>query len=333
MTENRLLSRQLKKAKIDTIDDVDERSFQKFLHLIERSYEDAEEDKLLYENVTKVASREFQELNKNLEYKVEELEKINSSIKDSIEYASLMQQAILPEKKTLDSFFDNYFICWQPRDIVGGDIYFINKFDEDKLLIMVLDGAGHGVSGAFLTMLVKAIEGQIMAKIREGSLNPSPALILEYFNRHVKEMLKQEKESESNSGFDGGILYYDQEAKICKYAGAKTPLYILDDGELAIIKSDRKSVGFKRIDYDQKYTDYEIPFKRGKKLYITTDGLLDQEGKNNRRYGAEQFKQFLLDNHTNPFSTQFDLLKKSLMDFKGDCKQSDDVTVLGLEFK
>jgi serine phosphatase RsbU (regulator of sigma subunit) len=210
MTENRLLKRQLKKANIGTIDDINEQSFKNLLQLIEQSYDDYETDKKLYERVAQLASDELQELNQHLEHKIEELKKSNAKIKHSIEYASIMQQAILPNTEILNDFCQDSFICWQPKDIVGGDIYFINMIETDKILIMVIDGAGHGVSGAFLTMLVKAIEGQILAIIKSGLLEASPARILEYFNQNIKLMLKQEKGSKSNSGFDGGVLYYDK---------------------------------------------------------------------------------------------------------------------------
>lgn len=329
---NRLLKRQLKKANIRSFDDLDEARFARLLQGIERSYYDYEDDKKLYESVAEITSREFQELNLNLEHKVAELERINTNIRESIEYASLMQQAILPNENTLEHFFGDHFICWQPRDIVGGDIYFVSPFDEDKLLIMVIDGAGHGVSGAFLTMLVKAIEGQIMGKIKEQSLEPSPAAILSYFNRSIKQMLQQVEGSQSNSGFDGGILYYDKSKQICRYAGAKTPLYIMDDQGLQVIRSDRKSVGYVRNSMEQRYTDHEIPVTPGCTLYITTDGLVDQEGADQRLYGAEQFKSFIREYHTRPCVEQYGLLKKSFYDFKGEAQQSDDVTVLGLVF-
>ena len=168
MLKNKLLIRQLKKAKITTLEDITEENFEKLLSLIDRSYTNYDDDRNLYESVSEIASSEFQALNQDLKEKVTELKKINNTIKDSIEYASLMQQAILPSLDTLDTFCQDNFVCWIPKDIVGGDIYLINTLDKDSVLIMVIDGAGHGVSGGFLTMLVKAIEEQIIAKIKDN---------------------------------------------------------------------------------------------------------------------------------------------------------------------
>ena len=201
-----------------------------------------------------------------------------------------------------------------------------------EILIMVIDGAGHGVPGAFVTMLVKAIENQIVGSIKVGTLEPSPAKILEYFNKTIKIMLKQEKGSTSNAGFDGGVLYYNKKNNICKYAGAKTPLYIINGKKLDIIKSDRKNVGFIRTKIDQKYTEYDIEIKEGTQLYLCTDGIIDQEGKDDSRYGKTKFEDLILDNFEKPMCEQKDLMHKSFEDFKSKFEQSDDVTVVGLRF-
>jgi serine phosphatase RsbU (regulator of sigma subunit) len=100
-----------------------------------------------------------------------------------------------------------------------------------------------------------------------------------------------------------------------------------------VIKSDKKSVGFIRTDIEQKYTEHTIEIKKGTKLYITTDGLIDQEGINNERYGVTNFKKLILDNHKYSFNEQTTRIKQSLMNFKGDLEQSDDITVVGLEFR
>jgi len=263
-----------------------------------------------------------------------ELVKINKNVKDSIEYASLIQQAILPSKDILDDYVKDSFIFWKPKDIVGGDIYFIAELEsKDEVLIMVIDGAGHGVPGAFLTILVKAVENQIIGRINRGVLPPSPAIILEEFNRSIKTMLNQKKGSKSNAGFDGGVLYYNRVTNSCKYAGAKTPLYIINNSELEIIKSDRQNVGFIRTKIDQKYQEYDIDIKIGTKLYIATDGIIDQEGENNTRYGKSKFQDLIIKNSNEGFEKQKDKIISSFLNFKNEFEQSDDITVIGLELK
>ena len=264
----------------------------------------------------------------------QELSLINKSIQHSMDYASLMQQAILPLESLLDNYSSDNFIFLKQKDTVGGDIYFVSELEsKNEILIMVIDGVGHGVAGAFLTILVKAIETQIVSRINSGKLEANPAKILEYFNKTIKTMLKQKKGSKSNTGFDGGILYYNRLNHKCTYAGAKTPLYIVNDNKIEVLKSDRKSVGFIRTKIDQTYTQYDVTIKEGTKLYIATDGIIDQEGKENSRYGKKRFHEFILMHNAKPFKKQKELLKQSFIEFKEECKQSDDITVLGVQFR
>jgi len=268
-----------------------------------------------------------------IETQRKELSKVNRDINESIEYASFMQEAILPSLATLKNYSRDNFVYWKPRDIVGGDIYFVSELkSQNEIIIMVIDGVGHGVSGAFLTILVKAIETQIIAEIDSGKLEPTPSKILQHFNKSIKTMLKQDKSSKSNTGFDGGILYYNKETNICKYAGAKTDLYLIKENQLEIIKGDRKNVGFVRTKIDQQYTEHEFTVEKGSKLYITTDGIIDQEGLNNTTYGKDKFQKLLLKNHQKPFMKQKELIKESFYIFKGSYKQSDDITIFGVAF-
>ena len=258
---------------------------------------------------------------------------INKNVQESMDYASLMQQSILPLEHTLHNYTVDNFVFWKQKDTVGGDIYFVSELENRKeILIMVIDGVGHGVSGAFLTILVKAIETQIIANINSGKLEANPAKILEYFNSTIKTMLKQDKGSKSNTGFDGGILYYNRLTNKCTYAGAKTPLYIINDNKLEIIKSDRANVGFVRTKIDQSYTLHDVPIQTGTKLYIATDGIVDQEGKENSRYGKKHFEELIVNHNSKPFQKQKELIEQSFIEFKGECQQSDDITILGLQF-
>ena len=269
-----------------------------------------------------------------IESQKRELAKVNKNLQSSIEYASLIQEAILPSNDILNGYTHDNFVFWKQKDTVGGDIYFVAELEsKNEILVMVIDGVGHGVSGAFLTILTKALEVQIIEHINQGTLEASPSAILTYFNSSIKTILKQEKSSKSNVGFDGGVLYYNRVTNSCRYAGAKTALYVINNNELEVIKSDRQSVGFIRTKIDQTYTEYDIEVKKGTKLYISTDGITDQECLSGSRYGKKRFEKFLIDNHPQPFNQQLDLLKNNFMEVKGNLEQSDDITVIGLEFQ
>ncbi|EJF07754.1 serine phosphatase RsbU, regulator of sigma subunit [Thiovulum sp. ES] len=285
--------------------------------------------------------KELAELKNNLELKVEErtkelkkskklIEKAHQNIKDSINYASIIQKLILPNKTILSEYFSENFIFWKPKDIVGGDIYFIVELDsKEEVIVMVLDGAGHGVSGAFLTMLVKAIENQIVAEINSGFLEPSPAKILEEFNISLKTILEEGKSKIASIGFDGAVLYYNKSTNKCLFAGAKSDLIIVDKNGMCVINSDRKNVGFPRIKIDQKYTDQEIEVEKGIKMYLFTDGIVDQIGKNGK-FGKSQLFSILSKKWS--LDEVGEKVERAFFKHKSDFEQNDDVTILGIEF-
>jgi len=271
---------------------------------------------------------------KELDNSKAETEEAHRRIKDSIEFASLIQKAILPKSDVFLKYTKEHFTIWEPKDIVGGDMYFTIDLDNsDEFIVMVIDGAGHGVSGAFVTMLVKAIESKITVELKSKTLSPSPAKILEYFNKDIKTMLNQQKRgSKSNAGFDGGILYYNKTTKKCKFAGAKTDLYIVQGDTISKVKGDRKNVGFVRTKINQTYTDHEISLTENTSLYISTDGLFDQEGEKDSRFGSKRFEKLLLQMQDMSLKNQAKNIKESFKAFKGDIEQIDDVTVVGLKF-
>ena len=280
-----------------------------------------------------IMRKTFIKFKNQIEKSKKELAKLNKNIQDNINYALLIQSAILPHEDIIDKFFDDNFIFWRPKDTIGGDIYFIKELNDDEILVMVIDGAGHGVSGAFVTMLVKAIENQIIELIHSKNLKPNPAEIMRYFNKNLKIMLRQfDKNSKSNVGFDGGILYYNKKTQDIIFSGAKTDLYLIDDNSnLEIIKGDRKSVGFKRAKLEQKYTAHAIRAKKGLKLYLSTDGIFDQEGALDQFYGKKRFEKFLLKNNRLDMPTQKSLLVDSINTYKAQNEQNDDITAIGLK--
>jgi len=260
-----------------------------------------------------------------------EIRKIHNNVRESIKFASLIQGAIVPDNTTFEKFFDQYFAIWRPRDIVGGDIYFVEEISDSEVIVMVFDGAGHGVPGAFLTLLVKAISSQIMVGIKNKELSYEPNMILQYFNQGIKTMLKQEKGSTSNTGFDGGVLYYNKNENYCLFAGAKADLYVIQDGVLSMVEGDRKNVGFVRTKFDQKYTTKRLEITQETRLYMITDGIVDQEGKNDSRFSDELFEQTILENNLKDLTEQKDIINSIFDDFKQGHEQSDDMTVVGLK--
>ena len=199
---------------------------------------------------------------------------------------------------------------------------------------MVIDCTGHGVPGAFVTMLVKAIERQVVSKIvNNENLEVSPAWILSYFNKSMKKILKQDnKDSLSNAGFDGGILYYNKKQKYIKYAGAETPLFYFEENELKVIKSDRHSVGYKKSDINYEFTEHTIEVKEGMQFYLSTDGYLDQNGgKKAFPFGKRKFQELLKKVHTLPYEEQKEVFISTMKEYQGDEIKNDDITMIALK--
>ncbi|XPV68376.1 MAG: transporter substrate-binding domain-containing protein [Halarcobacter sp.] len=263
----------------------------------------------------------------------EELRLVHKHTKDSIEYASLIQYALIPSNEILKEYFSDYLTIWEPKDIVGGDIYLFEELREGECLLMVIDCTGHGVPGAFVTMLVKAIERQINANIKNKEEVVSPSKVLSIFNRSMKHLLKQDDEtSMSNAGFDGAVLYYNKKDSIIKFAGAQVPLFYEHNGEFKTIKGSRHSIGYKKSNRDYEFKEHTLKVQEGMQFYITTDGYLDQNGgKKGFPFGKRRFLELMKKNYQLPFADQQEILLYEMMDYQGSYERNDDITIVGFK--
>jgi len=264
-----------------------------------------------------------------------EVRAIHKHTRESIEYASLIQHAIIPSNELFRKYFSDYLVIWHPKDIVGGDIYLFEELrHEDECLLMVIDCTGHGVPGAFVSMLVKAIERQIIANILHNEDEViSPSKILTIFNRNMKHLLKQEHDdSISNAGFDGGVIYYNKKENILKFAGAEIPLFYVEDGEFKTIKGDRHSVGYKKSDKNFEFKEHHIKTKKGMSFYLATDGYLDQNGgEKGFPFGKKRFGEIVATSHSESCADQQEIFLDALHEYQKNEDRNDDVTVVGIK--
>lgn len=265
----------------------------------------------------------------------DEIRQIHKHTKSSIEYASLIQHAIIPDDITFKKYFDDYFTLWEPKDIVGGDIYLFDELRTDnECMLMVIDCTGHGVPGAFVTMLVKALERQVSALIStDPNFEVSTAWILEYFNKTMKHLLKQEDETSiSNAGFDAAILYYNKKKNIVKFSGAELPLFYVQNNEFKMIKGDRHSIGYKKSNADFKFKEHTIDIDSDMRLYLTTDGFIDQNGgEKGFPFGKKRLKGLIEANYEKTFEEQKSIFMESLKEYQKDEERNDDVTFVGIK--
>ena len=264
-------------------------------------------------------------------------EKAQNYIEDSIEYASLIQHSLVPNNEVFRKYVDDYFVIWHPKDVVGGDIYLLEELrHDDEMILFVIDCTGHGVPGAFVTMLVKAIERQIVGHIlnTDDDEPVSPAQLLGVFNRSIKNLLKQENsDSISNAGFDGGILYYNKVENHLIYSGAKTPLFVMQDGKLDIISGDRHSIGYKRSKRNYSFTDHVIDLKEDTTIYLSTDGYMDQQGEaTGLPFGKKKVASLINEYSKEKLSDQQEVFLDEFMEHRGDRVANDDVTMVSLKF-
>jgi len=266
-----------------------------------------------------------------------EIRENHINIKRSIQCASLIQSTIIPPEGIMTPFFREHFITWIPKDTVGGDIWLFNELrDKDECLLFFIDCTGHGVSGAFVTMIVKSIEQEIVSNIKKHTeFEINPAIIMSHFNRTMKTLLKQKtKDSLSNVGWDGGIIYYHKKKKILKFAGAETPLfYVTKDGDFHMIKGDRYSVGYKRCEADYKYKETIIDVESGMKFFCTTDGYLDQNGgEKDFPFGKKRFGNIIKENYKKPMKELQSVFIQELDKYESMVEnndRNDDITLIG----
>jgi len=260
----------------------------------------------------------------------ETAETANKKLTDSIRYAQMIQSSLLPNPENIKGFLSDSFFIWKPRDIVGGDFIFTDWF-EDGLLIAVIDCTGHGVPGAFMTII--ASFG--LKKITGGEGFHTPDQILKRMNFLVKTTLQQDTEyALSDDGLDAAICFIKPEEKTLTFAGARLPLFYVSDGEVKVIKGDRQSVGYKRSDVNFKFTSHTIRIEPGMAFYMLTDGFTDQiGGEKNLRFGTRKFTELLKSNHKQPFDEQRNILLEAYTEHRGENEKRDDVTVIGFGFK
>ncbi len=282
-------------------------------------------------------SRKQEEYAQALEHRIEEKAKdlansqnqtvkLNKYIMQSTRYAKMIQRSIMPSIDIFKTNVPDSFAIWIPRDTAGGDIVYAD-FTKTGIVLAVVDCTGHGATGAFLSIIASSGIRKIVSD--EGCCNP--AEILKRLNHYVKKSLQQDKTAtSSDDGMDVAVCYFSKNDQVVTFAGARQPLFMIDNAELKVINGDRQSIGYRNSELDYNYTNHKINLKKEMCFYLSTNGFANQlGGEDNRMFGKKRLKQILLENHDRPYDLQRLELMRAFYAHKGDNDHLDDVTLIG----
>jgi PAS domain-containing protein len=221
---------------------------------------------------------------------------------------------------------EQHFLIWEPRDIVGGDFFWFQPID-DGYAIIVGDCTGHGVPGAFMTLIAWGMLDRMLA--RAQSSNPSQ--VLTGLHRGVQSLLGQDQDSgETDDGLEAGVCFINPSKQQITFAGARFSLWKARGDDVIEIKGDRTGLGYRRYPQEATFTDFTLPLDAKDTFYLTTDGLIDQiGGPRGRSFGKRRFQTLLKRNQGAPMQKQAESLQRSFKKFQGQQLRRDDLTVLG----
>lgn len=258
----------------------------------------------------------------------------NRAIVDSIHYAKRIQGAMLPSEDEASDMFDHFFVLNKPRDIIGGDFYWMSQV-ENKKIVVVADCTGHGVPGALMSMLGNTLLRDVVDKKKIMA----PDQILTYLNVEIVKLLHQQ-DNGNNDGMDMTVVCVDDQAQTLTFAGAHHKMVYVQDGATYIVSGDRCGVGGNsQKTKDTTFVTYTIDFIEGEEqpmFYLFSDGFRDQfGGKENKKYSLSKLVKTLQKNHQEPAERQRELLTEELITWmkEGNETQIDDVLVLGFRPK
>jgi serine phosphatase RsbU (regulator of sigma subunit)/HAMP domain-containing protein len=248
------------------------------------------------------------------------------NVTDSIRYAKRLQESILPPDRRLRELLPESFVYYRPKDIVSGDFYWIEKLD-DKVIFAAVDCTGHGVPGAFMSLI--GHNGLNQAVKERGRSRPSE--VLKDLNKIAFEALHKDREQYLvRDGMDMALCTLDPRKMILEYAGANCPLYIVRNGEVLHYPPDKNAIGSFDLN-GTSFTDHRIQLEPADMVYIFSDGYADQfGGEKGKKFLYRRFRELLLEISTYPVDTQRAMLQDAFNRWRGAHEQVDDILVMGM---
>lgn len=287
---------------------------------------------MLYASLEAKVEERTREVNlqkQEIERQHNEIKMKNDDIMSSIRYARRIQDAYLPRPADVKKVFPESFIYYKPKDIVSGDFFWFSK-RLSKVILVAADCTGHGIPGAFMTVMANTLLRQIVEI--EGIFKPEQ--ILYHLHLRIKVALQQEYTDEVNKdGVDIAVCQIDPVRKKLLYAGANRPLLLIRNKEIIEFKPDKYGVGGVQNEDVRDYTAHAIELEENDTIYLFSDGYQDQIGQEiNKRFRSKRFYNLLLDIHTKELDHQRLLLDAELRHWRGEMEQTDDIVVIGVRF-
>ncbi|CAN5224161.1 hypothetical protein BH09BAC5_BH09BAC5_01670 [soil metagenome] len=287
--------------------------------------------------------RERLEMEAEIKEQQDIIEEKNKDITDSINYAKRIQTAILPTEDEMNDIAKEHFVFYKPKDIVSGDLYWaanvtttpVGGANEKRSIIAALDCTGHGVPGAFMSIVGHTILEQT---ITEKEIN-NPGQALDYLNKGVIKTLKQKADDDFSikDGMDIAIVAIDYEKRILDFAGANNPLYLVRDGNLIQIDGDKQPIGA-YLKESKLFRNNRVDLQKGDCVYIFTDGIPDQfGGPKGKKFKYKQLQELLKSNFMLPMDEQGSIIRNTVDEWMnyptamgGKHEQTDDILIIGL---
>ncbi|WP_242469489.1 PAS domain S-box protein [Rhabdochromatium marinum] len=247
-------------------------------------------------------------------------------INGSINYATHIQHSILPLDDCLSSLTNDHFVLWEPRDRVGGDMYWCKPWGMSKLIALG-DCTGHGVPGAFMTLIANGALEMATLETRPGDAGA----LLQRTHTLIQDALNQDSDAgESDDGLELGLCYIHPKQPRLVFAGARFSLFHVDAGVVSEIKGDKRGIGYRGLPRQGHLTNHDVEISAGRAFYMTSDGLIDQIGGPKRRgFGKRRFIALLQDIQSLPMAEQQERIHEALTVYQGEEKRRDDVSVIG----
>ena len=278
---------------------------------------------------TSSIKRENKILEEKVEARTQELAQKNKDITSSIQYAKRIQLAILPPLEQIFNYLPQSFLLYKPKDIVSGDFYWFG-LKNGKRIIAVVDCTGHGVPGAFMSMIGHNLLNQI---ISENGIT-EPDQILNALHKGVQSALKQGTGVvDTSDGMDVAICVIDENNTELQFAGAFRPLFMFRNGVFDKIEADKFPIGGSQLDAERRFTMRRITINKGDTFYMTSDGYADQfGGDQGKKFMVKRFNELLVSIQDKPMEEQGRIVEETFYRWKGDYQQIDDVLMFGFRF-